>query len=393
MFPTGRPTWAEVDLSALAHNMREIRRLTSPSAQVMAVVKANGYGHGAAAAALTALRNGASRLAVAIIEEALRLRQAGLAVPIQVLGYTSPQQIDAIFRAGAILSVWDVVTAAAYSEAARSTGRRLTVHVKIDTGMGRIGLSPDSRGVQAVLNIARMSNLQVEGIFTHFASADAADKSFTHEQLEKFLDFDRALRRAGLEVPIRHAANSAATLDLPESHLDLVRPGIIYYGYRPSSETGLPFTPRQALTLKTRVIHVKDVAAGTTIGYGRTFKTAGPSTIATLPVGYADGYSRRLSNRASVLVKGRRVPLVGRVCMDQIMVDVTDVPGVTLGEEVVLYGAQGSEVISVSEIAAIEDTIEYEVCCDLSARVPRWYKLENGQFISDEELFRSLTNR
>ncbi len=393
MFPTGRPTWAEVDLSALAHNMREIRRLTSPSAQVMAVVKANGYGHGAAAAALTALRNGASRLAVAIVEEALRLRQAGLAVPIQVLGYTSPQQIDSVFRAGAILSVWDLATAAAYSEAVRSTGRRLTVHVKIDTGMGRIGLPPDSRGVQTVINIARMSNLQVEGIFTHFAAADAADKSFAREQLEKFLDFDRALRRAGLELPIRHAANSAAILDLPESHLDLVRPGIIYYGYLPSAETGRPFVPRQVMTLKTRAIHIKDVPAGTTIGYGRTFKAAGPSTIATCPIGYADGYSRRLSNRAPALVRGRRVPVIGRVCMDQIMVDVTGVPGLTPGEEVVLYGGQGSEFISVSEIAALEDTIEYEVCCNLSARVPRWYKLESGQFISEEELFRSLTNR
>jgi alanine racemase len=394
MMPVGRPAWVEVDLTALAHNMREIRRVTSPSAQVMAVVKANGYGHGMVAAAMIALRHGASRLAVAIVDEAFRLRQAGFAVPIHVLGYTPANQLDTALKAGAALTVWDLDTARAYSEAARGAGgRRLPVHLKVDTGMGRIGIADDAGGVETALAIGRLPGLHVEGVFTHFAAADEADKSYTLRQLERFLNFDRTLRRAGLEIPIRHTANSAAILDIPEAHLDLVRPGIVYYGYRPSPDTGLPFTPQPALSLKARLSHVKEVPSGTPIGYGRAMVTSRASVIATLPLGYADGYFRRLTGKASALVRGRRVPVAGRVCMDQTMLDVTGVPGVRMGDEVVLYGTQAQESVTVPEIAALAGTIEHEVCCALGARLPRWYRTEGGQFVSEEELFRSLTNR
>jgi alanine racemase len=379
--------WAEVDLSAVAHNVRELRRCADPKAKLMAVVKANGYGHGAVEAARTALANGAEWLGVARLPEAIPLREAGFGVPILVFGYTPPAAAGRLIDYDLRQSVYSPAAARAYSEAAAARGKRIRVHVKVDTGMGRLGMVPAALSGQApghavgedfireATAIARLPGLDTEGIFTHFAASDSSDTSYAERQLALFLEVLSALRAAGLEFAVRHAANSAAVIALPESHLDLVRPGIALYGLRPSDEidlTGISLQP--AMALKTRIIHLKSVPAGACISYGMTYRTPSPTVIATIPAGYADGYRRLLSSRGEMLVGGRRVPVVGRVCMDLTMLDVGTVPGVQVEDEVVIFGKQGGESLSADDIARVLNTINYEIVCDVTARVPRVYQ-------------------
>jgi len=379
--------WAEVDLGAIAHNVRELRRCADPTAKVMAVVKANGYGHGAVEVARTALANGAEWLGVARLPEAIPLREAGFEVPILVFGYTPPAEAGRLIDLDLRQSVYSLAAAQAYSAAAAARGRRIRVHVKVDTGMGRLGMVPAALSgktsthavgedfIREATAIARLPGLDAEGIFTHFASSDSADTSYAKRQLVLFLDVLASLRTAGLEFAVRHAANSAAAIALPESHLDLVRPGIALYGLRPSDEVDLRAVSLQpAMALKTRIIHLKSVPAGACISYGMTYRTPSPTVIATIPAGYADGYRRRLSSRSEMLVCGRRVPVVGRVCMDLTMLDVGTVPGVQIEDEVVIFGKQGGESISANDIAQALDTINYEIVCDVAARVPRVYQ-------------------
>lgn len=371
----GMPVWAEIDLKALSNNVREIRRITIPEAEVMAVVKANAYGHGAVEVSKTALANGASRLAVARSAEGRELRMAGIQAPILVLGYTPLGLISEIAEYELEQTVYGKEYALAVNEQAGKIGAKIPVHVKVDTGMGRIGVvAGTGLSINEIEKIASQPYLDPVGIFTHFAAADSADKSYTKSQLEKFLIILENLRKNGLEFPIRHCANSAAIIELPESNLDLVRAGIIMYGLYPSEEVSRRrITVKPAMSFKTTVSQVKKVPQGFSVSYGCTYVTDSPAVIATLPVGYADGYSRLLSSRGEVLVGGKRAPVIGRVCMDQCMINVVNIPGVVSGDEVVLFGMQGNEFISVEEIGEWIGTINYEVICMVGIRVPRIY--------------------
>ncbi len=375
--------WAEIDLDAIAHNVRELRRITRPSARLMAVVKADGYGHGAEAVARTALANGADMLAVARIDEGVQLRRAGIDAPILVMGPTFPGFTDRIIDYDLIQGVTSL--AAARELAARAVQRNtvIPVHVKVDSGMGRLGLVPECGApggdlrlpaVEEVRALSNLDGLRLEGIFTHFAAADETDKTFAELQLDIFSTFLDRLSRAGIDCGLRHAANSAAVIDLPRAHLDAVRPGIALYGLYPSRAVDLRKVElRPALALKSRILQVKEVPAGFPVSYGMTWQAPCDTRIATVATGYADGIQRRLSNRGRMLVHGVEVPIVGRVCMDLIMLDVGAVEGVAVGDEVVIIGRQGDAEISADTVADLLDTINYEVVFTNFARVPRRY--------------------
>jgi len=368
------PVYAEVELGAITHNLGQVQRLVGPGVAVMAVVKANAYGHGLVEVARRAVTSGATWLGVARVGEGTEIRQAGIDAPVLVLGYTPPERYPEVLAFDLTQAVYDLELARALSEAAQKAQRTVRVHLKIDTGMGRLGFPADGAGLEAALRAASLPRLEVEGIFTHFATADEADKSYAREQLERFHTSLDTLRRAGLDAPVIHAANSAAIIDLPESHFNLVRPGIMMYGLYPSDDVQTQrVNLRPAMTLKARVAFVKKVPGGFPVSYGCTHVTPRPTILATVPVGYADGYFRVLSNRAEVLIHGRRCRVVGTVCMDQIIVDAGDTTDVAVGDEVVLFGRQGDALLSVDEIAAVAGTINYEIVCAVSARVPRVY--------------------
>ena len=379
------PIRAEIDLKAIAHNISELRRITHPDARLMAVVKANGYGHGAVEISRCALRNGASSLGVARIEEGIQIRKAGINAPILVFGHTLPQQAGDLLEYNLTQSVYTSTAARKLSQKATSLGGRIKIHLKVDTGMGRLGLLPQSfqpdspskinaDTIAETLAIADLAGLELEGVFTHFAAADSKDKTYAEYQLDLFLNYLNHLQKAGLNPRQKHAANSGALIDMPRSHFDLVRPGIAIYGLYPSDEVDqqkVSLIP--AMTLKTRIIQLKEVPAGFKVSYGMTHETVQPTKIATVPVGYADGLSRLLSSRGWMLVGGQRVPVIGRVCMDLTMLDVGNIENVRLGDEVVVFGQQGNETLSIDEMAAMLKTINYEIVTGISARVPRVY--------------------
>ena len=379
-------TWAEIDLSAYAHNITELRRITAKGARLMAVVKANGYGHGAVEVARVALERGAEYLGVARINEAVQLRKAGLEAPILIFGYTPPDQAGTLIKYDLTQTVYSYKAARVLSEYALQKGTKICVHIKADSGMGRLGVllnsnnnadidnHPQQDTVEAVESISRLSGLTVEGIFTHFTTADDADKSYAKMQIDVFTEFINNLDRNGLELPIKHAANSGALIDLPESHLDMVRPGIATYGLYPSNDVNKSRVDlKPVMTLKSRIIQLKKVPAGFNISYGITYQTKKPTTIATVPVGYADGFNRLLSNRGHMLVHGRKVPIVGRVCMDLTMIDVGSVSDAAVEDEVVIFGPQTNDSITADEIALKLNTINYEIVSTITARVPRVY--------------------
>ncbi len=379
-------TWAEIDLNAYAHNIKELRRVTQPGARLMAVVKANGYGHGAVEVARTALQNGAQSLGVARLHEAVELREAGLEAPILIFGYSPPDSAETLINFDLTQTVYSPATAEALSDQAARKGK-IKIHIKVDSGMGRLGLlldelaggiSDDRSTAKTIGDIAAingLANLETEGIFTHFATADSADKSYANKQLDRFTDFLNRLNRAGLSPPVRHAANSGAVIDMPDSHLDMVRPGIATYGLYPSNEVNHRRVHlKPVMTLKSSIIHLKKVPAGFNISYGITFQTKNPTTIATVPVGYADGLNRLLSSRGHMLVHGHRIPIVGRVCMDLTMLDVGSLSGVAIEDEVVVFGGpQGREAVTADELASTLNTINYEIVTSITARVPRIY--------------------
>ncbi|MBU0988536.1 MAG: alanine racemase, partial [Proteobacteria bacterium] len=320
------------------------------------------------------------------LNEGIELRNAGFDVPILIFGYTPPQLAAELMAFDLTQTVWSYQTAEALSAAATRTNQSIKIHVKVDTGMGRLGLLSDRlrpslqidnsgrKAMGEVESIASLPGLELEGVYTHFATADSADKNYAEKQFEIFMDFLDQLRKAGLHIPVRHAANSAAIIDMPETHLDLVRPGISIYGLYPSDEVDKGrIALKPAMTLKARVVHLKKVPAGFSVSYGCTYQTSKPTIIASVPVGYADGFNRRLSSRGHMLVGGRRAPIVGRVCMDQTLLDVGHVPDVNLEDEVVIFGRQGHEFIAADEIAASLNTINYEIVSALTARVPRIY--------------------
>jgi len=369
-----RPVWAEIDLGAVAHNVREIRRIVKPETKIMAVVKADGYGHGAFNIAQTALKSGAEYLSVATLGEAVKLREQGIEASILVMGYTTLDQVPDLIDYQITTTVFTLDMAETLSKVALERGRKAKVHIKIDTGMGRIGFIPQKGTIELIKRIVKMEGLWVEGIFTHFAVADETDKTYTKQQFQNFTKLIADLEGEGIFIPIKHAANSAAIIDLPETHLDMVRAGIILYGLYPSTEVDkgrINLIP--AMEIKAKVSFVKKVGAGTSISYGRKYIAENEAVIASLPMGYADGYTRRLSNQSQVLLGGKRIPVVGTICMDQLMVDASLVPDVKIDDEVVVIGRQGKERITVEEIAERLKTINYEIICMISERVPRIY--------------------
>ena len=364
-----RPTWLEVDLQAIATNAQAIKTLVGPRVRVMATLKADAYGHGAVRVARTVLQHGVDSFAVATLGEAAALQGAGIDAPILILGYTPPWQVRDAIRRNLRITVFDADVARELGAAAQELQQDAIVHVKVDTGMARLGLQPDE--VLPFLQLLHaLPGVTIEGLFTHFATADSADQRFAHEQLRRFTRVVDEATQLGLRPPLVHAANSAAILRLPEAHFDLVRPGLALYGLAPSSETPLPAAFRPALSFKTEIAQVKQLPSGTPISYGGTFVTQRPSVIATIPVGYADGF-RRSPSWHEVLVHGQRASVVGRVAMDYAMLDVTDVPDVRAGDEVVLIGSQSGQHITADEVAAWLGTINYEVVAAILPRVPR----------------------
>ncbi len=376
--------WLDIDLRAIAHNCRQVKSLIPDDTSFMAVVKANAYGHGDIQVARTALNNGADCLAVARLQEAISLRQAGIRAPILIFGQTSLEDVPKLAEYDLMQTVYDPDIAYKISKKAVYLGTRIKSHIKIDTGMGRLGLNtlPEDKSSQtydhtvleSIAKIDSLPGLEIKGMFTHFAQADNPDKSYTLEQLHRFLHFATDLKFREINIPVLHAANSAATIDIPESHLGMVRPGIMLYGLYPSphqNNTLIDLKP--AMAFKTRIIQVKDVPAGFKVSYGSTYTTPAPTRLATLSAGYADGYPRILSSRGCMLIRGCRAPVVGRVCMDQTVIDIGGLQGIQPGEEVTIFGKQGEDLLPVEEIADACSTIHYEIVSSIPGRVPRIY--------------------
>lgn len=370
---THKRTWAEVNLNVIDSNMRALRAQVNPMAKVMAIVKADAYGHGAPEVAETVLNSGADLLGIATVEEGAQLRECHINAPILVLGYTPLWQLDDIIQHKLIQTVFDVNTAQELSRAALGFGCRAPIHIKIDTGMSRLGFFPGDEAVADILRINAMPGIEIQGFLTHFASS-GDDAEFTALQYRRFDQFIQMLKQAGVKVANLHVSNSGAVLNRPDMALDIVRTGILLYGLTPS--VGIDFrglSVQPALSWKTQVAHVKMLEPEISVGYGRTFYTQRKTLLAVLPIGYADGYSRRLSNCGRVLIGGSFAPVIGRVCMDQIMVDITGLSNIKPGDEAVLIGRQGDKEITATDLAQIQDTICYEVVCAIGKRVPRVY--------------------
>jgi alanine racemase len=369
-------TWAEIHLGNLRHNVRQVRRRAGSGVKVLVTVKADAYGHGYDRISKVLVEEGVDYLGVANVIEALQVMQCqdngGKSIPIMTLGPNLPDEMDVVIENDLVPIVCSEQEAELYSAKAAAAGKELPVHVKIDTGMGRIGIWKEGC-VKAVRRICAMENLLVEGIASHFPSADEEDLSFSEQQIEEFNRILSELESMGISIPLRHMANSGALLNLDRSRFNMVRPGLVIYGEYPSSHARNPIDVKPVLSWKTRVVFLKDAEPGRTISYGRTFTTETPMRIATLSIGYGDGFNRGLSNTGRVLVRGRYAPILGTVTMDQVMVDVTDIPDVKVGDEVVLMGTQGRNSIRASDIAGTLGTIPYVVLCGISKRVVRKY--------------------
>ncbi len=368
-----RPVWAEIKLKNLQHNFKQVKESVSQETLIMAIVKADGYGHGAVPVARAVCEAGADRLGVALPVEGKELREAGFELPIHILGEVLSEQIPLILKYNLIPTVAKKETAEEINYLAGEKSIIKKIHIKVDTGMGRIGLLP-REAVGFIKDIHNLKNIEIEGLMTHFAKADESDKEYTYQQWEKFNYVLRKIEEEGIKIPIKQAANSAAIIDLPQMNLNMIRPGIILYGLPPSHKVDNIFSLKPVLSWKARIVYLKEVPGGYGISYGTTYITPEKRKIATIPLGYADGYPRLLSNRGEVLIHGERVPIRGRICMDQFMVDVTDVPDVRVGDEVVLIGRQGKKEITATELADLMGTINYEIVCRVGRRVRRVYK-------------------
>jgi len=367
------PTYATVNLAALAHNLSCIKRYLSPGCEVLAIVKANAYGHGAVETAFALAHQGIGRFAVASLDEGMALRQAGISASIVVLGALFEEQVSDLVAHKLTPVVSDGQILPALAKAARSHTAPYPIHLKVETGMGRLGFS--SEELLSLLDNPLLQNpLQVEGMMTHLADADGKDGTFTERQLGAFRTVVDQIRQRGISLPLVHAANSAAIVRFPDAHFSLVRPGIMLYGYHTLPATVPAPRLRPVLSLHTKIVQLRTIPRGGTVSYNGTFVATRPTRIAVLPIGYAVGYSRQLSHRGSVLIRGRRASIVGLVCMDMIMVDVTDMAQLQVGETVTLIGQQGGESIWADEVADWIGTIPYEVLCGIGSRVPRLYE-------------------
>lgn len=363
-----RPTWAEINLANLAFNFKQIKRKVTPGTKILVTVKADAYGHGLVPVSKNLTANGVNYLGVASIDEGIRIRQAGITTPVLVLGMVLNNDIAPLFRYGLTPTVCTRELALALENKGRALGKRIKVHVKIDTGMGRIGvLHKDALSLIKVLQ--KMRSLEIEGMFTHFAFADL-DKEFTLRQVTLFNSLFESLQQCGISIPLVHAANSMGVINFRNSHFTMVRPGIVIYGLRPVDDLELELKP--VLSLKTKVVYHKRVPKGYGISYGHAYVTPRATNVVTLPIGYGDGYPRNLSNLAPVLIAGREFKISGRICMDQILVDIGSMK-VKTGDEVVLIGKQGRKTITAEHLAALAGTIPYEIVCGLGSRIPRIY--------------------
>lgn len=383
--------YAEINLDAIVKNVDNLMALTKENTGALAVVKADGYGHGDVAVA-KAVAQKVTGYAVATLDEAVNLRENGVKKPILVLGYVDPYEFDILVSYEITATVFDVETAQLLADAARVQKKQAHCHIKVDTGMRRIGLEPDENGIAIVKQITALKELSADGIFTHFAASDETDKTSAEHQFKLFTDFTGRLEKEGIHFTYRHCANSAAVIDMPQVGLDMVRLGIAMYGMYPSDEVKkekVELFP--ALDLKSHITMVKEIPAGEKVSYGGTFTTTRTTKLATVSVGYGDGYPRALSSKGYVLVRGQKAPIVGRVCMDQMMVDVTDIENVTRADIVTLIGKDGDAEITVEEIAALAGTFNYEFVCDLGKRIPRSYYL-NGEYIGTHDCFRENWN-
>ncbi len=367
-----RPTWVEIDLNALKHNLSAIKKLVGPRVKIMGIVKADAYGHGDYEVSRVLLNHGVEMLGVAILEEGIQLRDKGIQVPLLLLGGVFEDQIDPIIQHNVTPAVYDLKLAEALSKKAQRLKKIVDVHVYVDTGMGSIGVRHD-KAVEFVKSLHAMKNLSIGGIYTHCSSSDEKDSAYTHLQIKRFRDVLTTLDAMKMDIPLRHMANSGAIIGYPDAYFTMIRPGLSLYGLYASEEVSRDIGIRPVMSFKTRVIHIKDMEPGDVVGYGRTCKITKPTRVATLPFGYNDGYNRLLSSQGKVIVRGIKASIIGLVCMDQCFVDVSHINEVSVGDEVVVYGSQGQETISVESIAKQLNTIPYEVTCNVSKRVPRIY--------------------
>lgn len=373
-----RPVWAEIDLDAIKYNIESIKNKVKTK-ELIAVVKADAYGHGALDVSKTLLENGATKLAVAVITEAMELRHGNINEPIMILGYTPLEFAGDLINYDIEQTIFDLEYAKKLSEIALNLGKKAKIHIALDTGMGRIGFLINDKSFNEVLEICSLEGLEVVGMFTHFSTSDEKDKTYTNEQFKKFVDFNERLVGKGVNIPLKHTSNSGAIIDMENTYLEGVRAGIVLYGYYPSEEVQKEnLDLRKALTIKTQIAHIKTLDENHYISYGRKFKTTKKSIIATLPIGYADGYSRLLTGKAKVIINGKFAPVVGSICMDQCMIDVTDIENVNVGDEVIILGQSGNLRFDADDMAKIMGTINYEILCMIKQRIPRVY-MENGK--------------
>ncbi|PKM93663.1 MAG: alanine racemase [Firmicutes bacterium HGW-Firmicutes-1] len=379
--------FAEINIDYIEDNLKAIKDYVGHNKEVMVVIKADGYGHGAIPIARQLYEAGINCIGVATIQEAIALRKYDIDIPIVVLGYSPVEEYENLVEYDIIQTVYKYSMAKGISDAATKAGKNAKIHIKIDTGMMRIGFFPDQATVDTIIKMHTLPNLEIEGIFTHFAQADGEDRSFTNDQIELFNCFISKLEENAITIPKIHASNSAGMIEYKNAHFDIVRAGIALYGLYPSStidHTKLILKP--SLSLKSNIIFLKEVGEGVPISYGGTYTTSKRCKIATIPVGYGDGYPRSLSSKGRVLIRGQYAPIIGRICMDQFMVDVTDIKEVCEGDEAVLIGMQGESEISVEEIAELDGTINYEIVCQLGKRIPRVY-YKNNQIIYTIDYF------
>ena len=369
-----KPVILEINLDNLAHNFSEVKRIVGDNTKIMGIAKANSYGHGSVDCAKVFIENGADYLGVSTLSEAIELRKANIKSKILLLNYTPRNNFEKLFQYDLIQTIYNYDDAKHLSEIALKINKVATIHIKIDTGMTRLGFLPNEESFNQILSISHLPNINIDGTYSHFARSDEIDKTFSKEQYEKFIWSVNTLEDMGIHTGIKHISSSAGIIDLPEYNLDMVRPGIILYGHYPSNEVKKSrIDLKPTMTLKATISNIKQVPTGTGISYNHIFKTERESIIATLPIGYADGFSRRFINKGKVFIKDRTVPIIGKICMDQMMIDVTGIPNLKIGDEVILFGYENEKYPSIEEIALILDTINYEVFCSIGRRIPRVY--------------------
>ncbi|MCI5500653.1 MAG: alanine racemase [Lachnospiraceae bacterium] len=377
---------ANINLDAIHDNVKAAKSLTKKGTKLMAIIKADAYGHGAVRVAET-LDDIADAYGVAILEEGIELRQAGVTKPILILGYTPAPLYEAMINYDITTAVFKYDMAKEISDTAVKLGKKAQIHIKLDTGMSRIGFKQDDESLETIIKISKLPGIEITGCFTHFARMDEKDKTKAKEQFKRYMDFTKRIEDAGIKIPVKHVSNSAGIIEMPEVNLDMVRDGISVYGMYPSEEVNkkrLPLTP--AMEIISYISFIKTLEKGVEIGYGGTFTTTRETKVATIPVGYADGYPRSLSNKGCILINGQRAPIIGRICMDQFMVDITDIKDVHENDKVTLIGHDGDGYISIEEMADLSGSFNYEFVCDIGKRVPKVY-YRNGKKIGTKDYY------